>query len=419
MKGSFFSAFNWRDSRLQTGMLAALTIGCWVAGDLWPQWLARIGISDYSTRYLDSYAILASLDAVRAGADPHGANPLDPLMRGHVYSDWWLALHWLGLSRADNFILGSVWVGVFGLVAWITARPRNWGEIVWVASVLVSPPVMLAVKRANNDLVIFVVLAGCGLAATAPIWWRQLIAVGCLGLATGLKYFPAPGAMAFLWIRPERRMPAVLLAALLAAGLALASVWPQIDRGRLVIGSGVYTMGAPLLLRDLGWQDGDSGVLGVLVIFVGASVLVATRVTTGLATQQAPAERLRAALGAIVLLTCFVVGMNYAYRWVFVVWPAFWLWRQSLDGSLPRLKRRVARLGCTLVALCLWLDGGFCLTVNSLPFSPDESRLQRWQFLWRLWTQPVYWLLMILFAGWLLEGALQSVKGWWNLRHEP
>lgn len=418
MKGNLLADLNRLDSRRQVWLLAAITLAGWLAAAAWPRLLSAIGISDYGTAYLDSYAILASLDAIRAGADPHAANPLDPLMRGHVYSDWWLALRWLGLARSHNFLVGTGFVGAFGLTAWLTARSRNWGETFWLASVLVSPPVLLAIKRANNDLVIFVLLAGCGLAVMASSWWRQLIAIGCLGLATGLKYFPASAALAFLWSRPVRRMPAALLAALLAVMLALAAVWEQIERSRFVIGSGVYTMGAPLLWRDLGWEDKNCVLPGLVVILIGASVLVAGRITTGLAALRRPAEQLRAAVGAIVLLTCFLAGMNYAYRWIFVVWPAFWLWRRAADAAMARRERWVAGLGCALVFLCLWFDGAICLTVNSFPTRLSEAALDHLQFVWRRWTQPVDWLLMILLAGWLLDAGLVTVREWWGSRHE-
>lgn len=399
------------------GLLAGLTLSGWLAGALWPGLLLALGIHDYGTSYLDSYALLAALDAVRAGADPHGVNPLDPLMRGHVYSDWWLAMRWLGLTRENNFLVGTAWVGAFALAAWTTARPRRLGEALWLTSLLISPPVMLAVKRANNDLVIFVLLAGCGLAATAAGWWRQLVAVACLALATGLKYFPAPAALAFLWIRPVRRMPAVLLVALLAVVFALASVWTEIERSRFTVVSTVHTMGAPLWWRELGWKDADSAMPGLLLIMAAASVLALGRITVGLTLRGEPRERLRAALGAMVVLTCFVVGVNYAYRWIFIVWPALWLWRQAADVALPGRPRWVARAGCALVLLCLWLDGALCLTVNRFMPIMTEPQLDELQSVWRLWTQPLHWLLMMLLAGWLLDGALATAREWWNERH--
>ncbi len=397
-------------------LLAGLTLAGWMACALWPRLLVMLGIYDYGTFYLDSYALLAAFDAVRAGADPHAVNALDPLLRYHVYSDWWLALRWLGLTREQNFLVGSAWVAAFALTAWTTARPRNWREAGWLAALLLSPPVLLAVNRANNDLVIFVLLAGCGVAATATGWGRQLVAVGCLALATGLKYFPAPAALAFLWVRPVRRMPAVLLVALLAAALALASVWTELDRGRFTVGSSVHVMGAPLAWRDLGWKDRESALPGVLLIVAGAVALALGRITVGLVTRGEPRERLRAALGAIVILTCFAAGVNYAYRWIFILWPALWLWRQAVAGVQPLRQLWAARFGCALIGVCLWLDGCLCVAVNLLP-PRDPAWIGHVQLVFRQWTQPLHWLLMLLLAGWLLEAGLATVREWWDERH--
>lgn len=394
-----------------------LTLGTWMAGVISPRFLITIGIYDYGRMYLDSYAILAALDAVRAGADPHAMNPLDVLMRPHVYSDWWLGLRWLGLTREQNFLVGTAWAGAFALAIWATARPRNLPEALWLAALMISPPVLLAVNRANNDLVILVLLAGCGLAA-APVGWRAAVAVACLGLATGLKYFPAPAALAFLWVRPVRRSPAVLLAGLVVVALALASVWTQLDRGRFNIASGIYTMGAPLWWRDLGWTDKASALPSLLLIVVVALALAWSGMTAGLAGRGQPRDRLLAALGAIVLLGCFLAGVNYAYRWIFALWPAIWLWRQAATDSPPGRPRWAARLACALVLLGLWLDGLLCVAIN-LFFRDQASAMQtHLDLVWRRWTQPLHWMLMMMLAGWLVEGAAATLREWWSLRHE-
>ena len=398
--------------------LAGLPLVVWMAGAIWPRLLVTLGISDYGKVYLDSYAVLAALDAVRAGADPHAVNHLDVLLRPHVYSDWWLSLRWLGLTREHNFLVGTMWAAAFAAAAWTTARPRTRREAWWLTLLLISPPVLLSVNRANNDLVIFVLLAGCGLAATAPVWWRVFLAVVCLWLATGLKYFTAPAALAFLWVRPVRKMPAVLLAVLVAVAVALAKVWTQLDRSRFAIGSGVYTMGAPLWWRDFGWKDKDVALPGVLLIVIAALILVRSRTTTGLASRGEPRARLLAALGSIVLLTCFAAGMNYAYRWIFVLWPAMWMWGEAADAAAPVRSRWAARLGSFLVMACLWMDGGLCVTVNVFFAQYAQAWQNHLDVTWRHWTQPLHWLLMLLLAGWLLEGALATVREWWAARNE-
>jgi len=400
-----------------TLLLAVICLTGWMACVLWPKILTSLGLAAYGMTYLDSYAILAALDAVRAGQDPHAVNPLDSLGRWHVYSDWWLAMRWLGVGRTDNFLVGSTWVGTFALSCWLAVRPRNLREVGWMAAMLLSPPFLLAFLRANNDLVIFVLLMLCGVAASGTGWLRQLLGVGFLVLTTGLKYYPATAAAAFLWIRPLRRMP--VLVALAGAGVAvtLLDVWPQMARARFRIDSGVHTMGAPLLGRDLGWSDQTSQWLSLLVLALGAAGFVRGRFTTGLASRGEPRERMLAVMGAILLLACFMAGVNYAYRWIFIFWIALWLWRQSAPGAGTARETRTARVACMLLMLCLWLDGALCVVFNRIiPLLP--AQFAALDVPWRLLTQPLQWALMMLLAGWLLEGALATLKEWWSLRHE-
>lgn len=280
-----------------------------------------------------------------------------------------------------------------------------------MALLLLSPPVQLAFLRANNDLVIVVLLGLVGLAIAGNSRIRQLLGIGTLVLATGLKYYPAAAAAAFLWTRPVRRMPVWVLLAVAAAGATLLGVWPQMARARFMIGSGVHTMGAPLLGRDFGWTDAGSMKVGLLVIVAGAVVFALGRFTTGLATRGDLRERVLAVVTAVPLLACFVSGVNYAYRWIFIFWIALWIWRQASSPDGSARERGTARLACVLVSACLWLDGLLCLVCNRLIRlrADDFASLDH---TWRLFTQPLHWLLMMLLAGWLLEGALAIAREW-------
>ncbi len=400
-----------------TLLLAVICLTGWMACVLWPKILTSLGLAAYGMIYLDSNAILAAVDAVRAGADPHAVNPLDSLGRWHVYSDWWLAMRWLGVGRGDNFLVGSTWVGAFALSCWLAVKPRNLGEAGWMAAMLLSPSFLLAFMRANNDLVIFVLLMLCGVAVAGTGWWRQLLGVGTLVLATGLKYYPATAAAAFLWVRPLRRMPVLVALALAGAALTLLDVWPQMARARFRIDSGVHTMGAPLLGRELGWSDQTTQWLSLFVLALGAIGLVRGRFTTGLAARGEPRERMLAVMGAILLLACFVAGVNYAYRWIFIFWTALWLWRQSASRAGTGREIRTARVACALAMACLWLDGALCVVFNRILPLP-QAQFAGLDAPWRLLTQPLHWGLMMLLAGWLLEGALATAKEWSALRRE-
>lgn len=394
-----------------TLLLALACLAGWMAGVLWPQILGSIGLVAYGMTYLDSYAILAAVDVTREGGDPFAVNPYDPLGRWHVYSDWWLALRWTGLGRADNFLVGTAWFGSFALSCWLAVRPRNRREAGWMLALLLSPPVLLAFLRANNDLVIFTLVALAAVAAAGAGWLRQLLGAGLVVLATGLKYYPAFAAAGFLWVRPLRRMPVLAGLAVATAGLTLLSVAPQMKRAQFRIDSGVHTMGAPLFGREFGWTDRTSQVVAAVVIVLGAVALVRGRFTTGLAARGEPRERLLAVTGAIVLLACFLAGVNYAYRWIFLFFPAVWIWRQAVGGAGSPREAVVARVACALVLFCVWSDGLLCLFANTVG-SAILPRVTTIDEPWRLLTQPLHWALMALLAGWLLEGALATVREW-------
>jgi hypothetical protein len=186
-------------------------------------------------------------------------------------------------------------------------------------------------------------------------------------------------------------------------------------RAQFLISAGVHTMGAPLLGRDFGWPDSVSRNIGVLVLVAGAVVLALGRFTTGLASRGGLRERVLAVVGTVPLLACFVSGVNYAYRWIFIFWIALWLWRQATAPAGPGRETATARLACVLVVLCLWLDGLLCFACNRLVrLSPEQFAAI--DVPWRLFTQPLHWLLMVLLAGWLLEGALAIVREWRQAR---
>ena len=138
---------------LLLGLLAAAYFGFFA---LHPDLYFSLGVNHYDGWFIDTFALLASNDALARGLDPYAPNPLDYFHRPHVYSHWWLHLRDLGLTRADTLWLGLGLVGTFLVAAMARLRPRTPGQVWWYAAVLCSSPVVLAVDRGNNDLVIFI-----------------------------------------------------------------------------------------------------------------------------------------------------------------------------------------------------------------------------------------------------------------------
>jgi len=392
----------WR-AWLGAGMLAGLLVFA-----LSPGLRLKLGIFDYGMWFLDSYAVLAASDTHLAGIDPVQPMAFDVQQRAHIYSDWWYGVGRLGLTREDNFILGGVWVVAFVLTAWLWLRPRTARETAWNLALFLSPPVLLAVLRANNDLVIFVLLGITASLLAHATWPRLAGAIGLLSLATGLKYYPVAGVAALLQVRPPRRLVLAMFGAVIALGAILIDVGPAMGRTNIhPMPATVYTFGAPILFRDLGVTGLPAMSGGVLLLGAGTIVSLRFRPLPD------PSQRAKFPaiflLGTAVLLACFLAGISFAYRCMFFLFLAPWIWEQSE-------RRWDARLGVGLIAAVVWLDGLCCLAMNNLVGPLDRQTIPRIQVVWRFATQPVTWLAMILLARWLLEAAKDA---WRDTRANP
>ena len=379
---------------------------------LFPQIRHRLGVLDDDMWFLDSYAILAANDAVRQGIDPWQPNPLDVYHRPHIYTRWWFALGRLGLTRDDNFLVGGMLVILFFGTAVLNLAPRSRAELVWHAALILSPPMLLAVNRANNDLLVFAVI-GVGLwIARRPACVRLAWFAAAVALATGLKFFPLAAAGAPVVLRPVRRGIVWAAGGSLVGLLVFASVRHEFAKAVFPVPIGTHVFGASVFWRNLGWPGRGPMIAALTVLLLGACWLAWRSKTAGLADEcpEGADGRLAFMAGALVLLGCFVAGTSYAYRWVFALWLAPWLWRQAWSRLSVAGSRAIARFTIVLLTAVLWMDGLYCLAVNTLigPMVPD--RLQRWDEFWNLCMQPMVWVLMTLLAGWVGEALLATAR---------
>lgn len=337
-------------------------VAAWFGGfALWPATFPYVGVNHYGVWFLDAFAILASNDAVTRGLDPYVPNPLDYFNRPHVYSPWWLELHRIGLGRAQILAVG--WTLSVGFLAAAVGRlrPQSRNEMWWYAAVVGAPPMLLGVNRANNDLLIFILLmpvVPCLLDARRIV---RLFAVVLISMAAGLKFFPAAAGLVLLAsVRGDAKEIRTRLAlAALALVLVAANIAPNLPQvvGILPKAEGLMTFGAVNLPRSLGvpadmakWI-GLAGAAGWVTTVWRARWTEAWRIPP-----EAQAAWLGFVLGGALLTGCFLTGTNYGYRWVFGIWLAPLLWRLMHDSEAPRAVRRWAGITAALLVFSLWAD---------------------------------------------------------------
>lgn len=372
--------------------LAVAVAAGYLAAVHFPRALALLGVGTEGKWFIDSAAILAAVDAVRAGADPWRPNPLDLYGRPHCYSGWWLELSSTGLTREHNFITGLLWVAAFLAAAFRLLRPATIGGAVIAAAVLLSPPVLLAVNRANNDLVVFAILAAGWAGMNRDTVSRNALLGGTVVLAAGLKFYPIAAAAAFLLRNPRLRAWRLAGCTILAGAAALATA--SVDRalGTMPAPAGLHTFGASsaLTLLDL---DGTAGRLGSFVVLAG---LAAAFALLGWAPRPPDPEGAGPAqfayvAGVALLAGCFLAAGNYAYRLVFAV--------PLIPHLVSPSSGRGGSVALGLLLAALWLDGLYCLALNAAPGPWAATDLAAGESRWLLATQPVVWITVALLAS--------------------
>lgn len=369
-----------------------------------PTVLERLAIPHLGIWFLDTYALLAATDAQAAGLDPYAVNPLDHLGRPHGYPSWWLYLGRLGLTRADHRWVGLGVVVVFLVVAVAWLRPRSRGEALWYAAIGCSPPVVFALERANNDLVVFVLLAGLVPCLRSAGRIRWLLALGLVIVAAALKFYPLVAALLLLPGADRREVGRNVLVAGLAIALVSANLLQEFARFQTVAPHprGLVSFGATAYAPVLRW----TGPGPMLLAVVAALGLVAWWWRSRWFDGWQVAEEDRSAwlgfiLGAVLLTGCFFAGLNYTYRFVLALWLAPLLWRLPRDARAPLAVRRLAGLTAVLLVMLLWITPVLYAVVKYVRPRYEPLVVKAWAEGMLLGEQPLMWLLFACLLGFL------------------
>ena len=306
--------------------LYAIMVGLWLSGahSLYFGVLRLLGVEPFSFPFLDTHAILAAAECGRQGIEVYLSNPCDALGRPHAYSPLWLTIVPGSLGTGATGWVGASLDLVFLLSLIVVLRPRTGRELLILGAAAVSPMTVYALERANNVLLIFLVVVCGAMLFSLPRPYR-LFSYGLFVAAGLLKYYPL--VLLILVARERPRDARVTAAAagftLILFGLAFYSEL-KTALASIPAASSYFTDAFSARNLPFGFAEALAGGADRILIAVsllsalsGLAVARMIRTLRLLGREQldwAAGETQFLVIGGLLVAACFLAGQNIAYR---------------------------------------------------------------------------------------------------------
>jgi hypothetical protein len=318
------------------------------------------GVDPFRFPFLDTETVLSAVRCLKAGVDVFATNPCDPVRRVFDYSPLWLLLAKLPVTEAWLTPAGLLVDVAFIASLLLLPAGRSASAAGLIVLGVASSATVFAVERANNDLVLFVLVAAASaLLCRTPM--LRYAGYGAILLAGLLKYYPMT-LMAMATRERPGRFIAVAAASLVAVALFLATMGEELVRalhlipiGQLfgdMFGSAIFANG---IVKMNDWPAGIAVWLRVVLVLTafGAGIFVGLRPAMGAGLARiSEAERTTLLAGGLLMVSCYFTANNIGYRAVHLILtlPALTaLWRLRAWRLAP------LTIGTTLAVL--WAQG--------------------------------------------------------------
>lgn len=300
--------------------------------------------------YADTLVITLGAEELARGGDPLIHNPDDPWGRPLNYPRpvGQLAAG-AGLNRSHTALLARTIGIVFILGLGALLRELDFTRTAFVALLVVSPPILLGLERANFDLLVFGALAiTCFLAprtvplAVVPLCALKIFPIFALSGAVSTDRPPRLRLWAFA--------SAGCLAAILLALPDLAAI-RQSTPFRVLNSWGAATL--PLRLNTHSWLAALQ-LAGLLVFLSGLAWGLLRRQSLDTGPDSEP-KTVAATIAAGIFSGCYFLGTNFDYRLLFLLLAAPWL-LQMASRPVASTDRAWSVLALTLIGVAFWGD---------------------------------------------------------------
>jgi hypothetical protein len=309
--------------------LSTIALGRLQSGiDLWP----LFGVPSGPSLFFDARNLTAAWECDRLGYDPLYENPCDPWARPLMYPRLWLLVGAFGLGQSHTTALSVGLVAAmflsFGLL--VGRVPAGTGVVLALAAC--SPPIMLAVERANMDVALFSLIAMSTIVWGAFPGPARVVSPLIVLVAAMAKIYPVFALPTFVMTRNRvaSRVALLCLAQFavysvysfrdLAQVATIATQGEHFSYGVRILPAHLYhSVGAdhwagPAALKQL-LACVPFGVIAVAIAFRVRRRRVSPRCETTVGTVSLVAFH----AGALIYLGTFAIANNFDYRLVFLL----------------------------------------------------------------------------------------------------
>jgi hypothetical protein len=301
---------------------------------------------------------------------------------------------------------------LFLLSLTVVLRPRSAREVFILGAAAVSPMTVYALERANNDLVIFLLVI-CGAMLFAFPRPYRLLSYGLFVAAGLLKYYPL--ALLVLAAREGRRDGLVIAAAAILALVFFAvAFYPELSLAAASIPAGASYFTDGFSARNLPFGFAEALGKGVARALIAGSLLAAlsgvavarmlrtVRLLGRVELDWASRETQFLVIGGSLVATCFVAGQNIGYRGILLL-PVL----SGLVCLHRSVKDREVRRFCgRIIAAVLFVMWEECFRralhamISPIPGAGLNSRAE--VFFW-IGRELVWWWLVVGLAALVLS----------------
>jgi hypothetical protein len=374
--------------------------------------LTWYGIEPFKFPFLDTGAITAAIECSRRGIDVYVADPCDVLGRPHVYSPLWLAASALPITSAWTAPVGLgidlAFILSLAAVPTPTERLDRW----ILLGAALSTMSAYAVERANNDIIIFVLILAAGLALARPSAARWC-GYPLILLAALLKFYPICGLMVSC---RERRIAFLVVNLLSLCVLSIFVALEHHDLARVLanVPSGSYytdlfgaknlPYGVAQLIYRPSWEPMIGFLPAVLLVFLCARAfwiaiaLSRRRALVVALSELGEREKMLLIIGAAMVTGCFFVGQSIGYRGVFFI--------LILPGLLALARRtdvykasRFSRNTAGLILFVMWSEALRHLILAGSPVPVPGSPWYVIEVTFWVARELVWWRIIAVFGG--------------------